>query len=266
MTSSSGWSWGPFWWCRCKPGRVTTRAVRTCIVVIRRLAGVRCIRARKIRVGGARVASLKTGSKRGTNDERGADLYETPYQATRALLASEGLLPKVIWEPACGPGAIARELRLFGHVVMATDLHDYHSKDQDLAGVDFLLPKEMAPAVCTAGNIGIVTNPPYKHAQQFVERALEHASRVYMLLRLAFLESVRRNGILDGGHLARVWVFRDRLPMMHRAGWEGPKASSAMAFAWFVWDTRHQGPPTLHRVSWRDYDEDRRDVVSDAAA
>ena len=51
--------------------------------------------------------------------------------------------------------------------------------------------------------------------------------RVVMLLRLAFLESKRRSGILDGGQLARVHVFRNRLPMMHRAGWAGPKASSA---------------------------------------
>ena len=30
--------------------------------------------------------------------------------------------------------------------------------------------------------------------------------------------------------------------MMHRAGWSGPVARSAMAFAWFVWDRDHHGP------------------------
>ena len=63
--------------------------------------------------------------------------------------------------------------------------------------------------------------------------------RVIMLLRLAFLESERRTDILDGGRLARVYVFRNRLPMMHRAGWQGRCAASAIAFAWFVWDTAH---------------------------
>jgi hypothetical protein len=57
-----------------------------------------------------------------------------------------------------------------------------------------------------------------------------------MLLRLAFLESERRSAILESGWLTRVHVFRKRLPMMHRVGWNGPRASSALAFAWFCWD------------------------------
>jgi hypothetical protein len=69
-----------------------------------------------------------------------------------------------------------------------------------------------------------------------------------MLLRLAFLESEKRSDILDGGKLARVHVFKRRLPMMHRADWAGPKASSSIAFAWFVWDREHSGPATLDRI------------------
>jgi hypothetical protein len=38
--------------------------------------------------------------------------------------------------------------------------------------------------------------------------------------------------------------------MMHRAGWEGRKSNSGMAFAWFVWDRNHTGPTELHRISW----------------
>ena len=71
-----------------------------------------------------------------------------------------------------------------------------------------------------------------------------------MLLRLAFLESERRTSILDGGKLARVHVFRNRLPMMHRAGWQGPRASSSTPFAWLVWDAEHHGPTALHKISW----------------
>jgi hypothetical protein len=44
-------------------------------------------------------------------------------------------------------------------------------------------------------------------------------------------------------------VFRNRIPMMHRDGWAGPRASSAMPFAWFVWDRDHRGPPTISRLS-----------------
>jgi hypothetical protein len=178
--------------------------------------------------------------------ERNDDLYETPPEAVRALLAVEQIPAGAIWEPACGPGAIVRVLREAGHRVYATDLVDYDSPDQDTARVDFLI-EQQAPDF----HIGsIITNPPYKLASHFVRHALLLAPRVIMLLRLAFLESDRRSSILDGGQLARVHVFRNRLPMMHRAGWDGLQASSSIAFAWFVWDRLHSGPTQLDRISW----------------
>jgi hypothetical protein len=83
-----------------------------------------------------------------------------------------------------------------------------------------------------------------------VAHALDLCPHVVMLLRLAFLESERRTGILEGRGLARVHVFRKRLPMMHRDEWQGRKANSGMAFGWFVWNREHNGPATIHRISW----------------
>lgn len=176
--------------------------------------------------------------------ERGVDLYETPREAVDALLRVERL-PYRIWEPACGPGAIARVLRAAGHVVTATDLVDYQSPDMDFAGRDFLMERS-APTDVEC----IVTNPPFKLAEEFVAHALELCPRVIMLLRLAFLESERRSRILDTGNLVRVLAFRKRLPMMHRAGWEGRKANSGMAFAWFIFMRDYHGPIELRRISW----------------
>lgn len=178
--------------------------------------------------------------------DRKDDLYETPPEAVRALLAVETIPKGAIWEPACGPGSIVRELKNAGHRVYATDLVDYEMSDQDAARIDFLM-EQQAPGF----HIGsIVTNPPYKLAGQFVRHALVMCPRVIMLLRLAFLESERRSAILDNGWLARVHVFRNRLPRMHRDGYEGPKSSSSIAFAWFVWDREHSGPAQLNRISW----------------
>jgi hypothetical protein len=71
--------------------------------------------------------------------ERGLDhLYETSPVAVQALLRAEPL-PTHIWEPASGPGAIARVLRAAGHQVLATDVVDYKSPDQDhAAGISSL--------------------------------------------------------------------------------------------------------------------------------
>jgi hypothetical protein len=134
-------------------------------------------------------------------------------------------------------------LRQAGHRVHATDLVD-HGCPASESGIDFLL-EQRAPG----GIEAIVTNPPYKLADQFVAHALRLVPRVVMLLRLAFLESERRSSILDAGNLARVYVFKNRLPMMHRHGWAGPRATSSIPFAWFCWDRNHVGPAIVDRVS-----------------
>ena len=126
--------------------------------------------------------------------ERKADLYETPVVAVAALLRHEQL-PHRIWEPACGRGAIVKVLRAAGHEVVATDLVDYGIPitAPGYYRVDFLIERH-APE----GTQAIVTNPPFKLAEEFVEHALDLCPRVVMLLRLAFLESDRRTGILEG--------------------------------------------------------------------
>ena len=176
------------------------------------------------------------------HSERGCDLYETPGAATLALLRVEPL-PGTIWEPACGPGAIVRVLRDAGRRLIATDLIDYRSPDP---GRDFLLERRAPDGIEM-----IVTNPPFKLAAQFAAHALSLCPRVAMLLRLTFLESTRRNAILDGGQLARVHIFRNRLPMMHRDGWAGNRVSNPTAFAWFVWERGYTGKPEINRISWK---------------
>ena len=185
------------------------------------------------------------GQGRATNADRGMDAYDTPEVAVRALLRAERL-PLRIWEPACGTGNIVTILRDAGHEVMATDLND-RGCHGSLPRVDFLLPCQLE---CDA----IVTNPPFMLAEQFVSTALERAPLVIMLLRLAFYESARRTDILENAGLARIHAFAKRLPMMHRAGWEGRKANSGMAFAWFVWERGYGGPTQIDRLHWDKYD------------
>ena len=170
------------------------------------------------------------------------DFYATPSEAVLALLRAE-TIPKYIWEPACGDGAIVILLRHAGHDVFASDLVDRGCPNSQ-SRIDFLMERD------ARHYDAIITNPPYALAKQFVAHALELAPKVIMLLRLAFLEGVGRSSILDGGKLARVHVFRNRLPMMHRDGWAGKRSSSSIAFAWFVWDRGHKGPTELHRITW----------------
>src|SRR5215472_15110365 len=181
------------------------------------------------------------GNSRHRLADRKDDLYETPACAVEALLRVEHL-PCGIWEPACGRGAIASVLIARGHKVCSSDLVAY---GKGYAGVDFLMETKMP-----VGTEAIVTNPPFKLSREFVRHALTLCPKVYTLHRLAFYESERRSDILDTGYLRRIYCFRKRLPMMHRDGWAGPRASSSVAFAWFVWDRANPGPTQLRRISW----------------
>ena len=122
--------------------------------------------------------------------DRKDDLYETPDVAVEALLRVEKL-PHHIWEPACGRGRITNILRAHGHTVWATDLNNYGCPNSE-SRIDFLM--EHQPRFDVEA---IVTNPPFKLAEQFVEHALFHCPRVIMLLRFAFYESARRSHILE---------------------------------------------------------------------
>lgn len=194
---------------------------------------------------------------RHTLAERGNDLYQTPPEATRALIAHERL-PLTIWEASCGRGAIVNVLRAAGHEVLATDKHDYGWDGQDASGMDFLDQYEMP----MQGVDCIVQNPPFSMAALFVKRSIELCPLVYMLLPLRFLEAGNekteagraRLFCLDQGHLARVLVFRERLPMMHRDGWDGPKSTSTTAFGWFCFSWAHRGPAQIYRISWQGED------------
>jgi hypothetical protein len=154
-------------------------------------------------------------------------------------------LPRYIWDPCCGTGTIVTELRATGREVIGTDLVDYGIPitPPGYYRVDFLLEWQ-APDRCE----GIIANPPYKLAAEFARHAIELVPVTAMLLRLAFLESVSRSDILDGGQLARVLVFKKRLPMMHRRNWTGKRASNSIPFAWFIWRRDWCGNPQIKRI------------------
>lgn len=185
-------------------------------------------------------------------NERGNDLYESPPAAIETLLRVE-TLPKIVWEPCCGPGVLVRHMRAAGITVVASDLVDYGDRrcPDSEAGVDFFTV-ERAPQ----GVRWIVTNPPYMHADRFIRHALTLVDTVVVLLRLVALEGAKRSDIIDG-HCSRVWLGRERLPAMHRDGWEGRKLSNSGApFGWFVFEREPARPGVIEvrRMSWREQD------------
>lgn len=159
------------------------------------------------------------------------DLYQTPSWVTEALLPF--LPPRMaIWEPAAGEGKMADVLKAGGHIVHRSDISD---------GDDFL----MYPTTGLHGVNAIVTNPPYSHATEFIERALDLMKpadgMVAMLLRSDFDAAKGRKHLF-----AECSAFSMRLTLTRRIRWlEGSTGSPSENHAWFLWDHTHGGPATI---------------------
>lgn len=165
------------------------------------------------------------------------DNYPTPDIATLSLLEREKF-DGVVWEPACGSGNIARH---FPNCI-ASDVR--HNDIYGEKGVDFL--KEIRKVN------HIVTNPPYRLAQQFVEHALSCVdSKVAMLCKLAFLEGKARYSLFNQHPIKTVYVFSKRLPLTKEG--DNRKQSSMIPFAWFVWEKGYAGKTTIEWILAGDY-------------
>jgi hypothetical protein len=175
--------------------------------------------------------------------ERGLDAYFTPSEAIHALMGFESL-PRRIFDVCCGNGAILNPLEAAGHYISGTDIKDYGWPGTVIA--DFLAgPRDLR-------GIAVVSNPPYRRAQEFIQKVIDGQSPYHAwLLRLNFLESMRRKPFFESHPPSRIWISSRRLPMMHLLGWAGPKAPSNHCFAWFVWDSSPLKMQVRH-FDWRD--------------
>jgi len=116
----------------------------------------------------------------------------------------------------------------FGNV-QASDAYDY-----GYAPVrDYLATPYEAKAVDW-----VITNPPFRLAEQFVLRSLDVSRHgVAMLVRTVFLESVGRYNRLFSQCPPSIFArFVERVPMVK--GRLDQKATTATGYAWLVWDHR----------------------------
>ena len=176
------------------------------------------------------------------------EFYPTPPEATRALLSVEPF-DGSIWEPACGDGAIARELLRSGHSVVATDLHDYGF---GLPGIDFLQETK-------ARAKHIVTNPPYGSglADSFVEHALRLAAEtgglVAMLLNLASLCHQFRTPWWKQHAPTRIYAIDSIVCWPTDRHGPAPEYFKRHRYCWAVWKPGHQGPPAFWWLASADF-------------
>lgn len=174
------------------------------------------------------------------------DYYATEPKAVEELLRVESFCHQ-IWEPACGEGHMSQVLIDNGYSVRSTDIVDRGYRFQ--GGVENFL-------LSTAKNIkcDIITNPPYRFAKEFVEKALDtvaEGQKVAMFLKLTFLESQKRGELLDTHPPKRIYVARKRLQCARNGDFNTYKkgVGAAICYAWFVWEKGFKGKPTIDYIN-----------------
>lgn len=172
------------------------------------------------------------------------DYYATDPLAAKLLLMNESFSENV-WECASGENHLANVFKECGYKVRTSDIVKRTPTTEVL---DFLSNS------VEHWDGDIITNPPYAHCQEFVQKALSIISeghKVAMFLRLQFLEGLCRYKLFKENPPKVVYVSSKRI----RCGKEGDfdsSMSSITAYAWFVWEKGYKGDPT---IKWINHEE-----------
>lgn len=153
-----------------------------------------------------------------------------------------------IWEPACGKGHLSKALARCGYEVKSTDIVDYGYGD-DI--VDFL--------TCNDKWYGdIVTNPPFKLANQFVEHAmtlLKKGGKAVFFLKIQFLETKKRQELFKKCGLKYVLVNSERVCCAMNGDFDkyfkqknGHYTGGTQLYAWFVFEKGYSGETILRWI------------------
>lgn len=161
-------------------------------------------------------------ANRSSDKRKKSDFYETPEECTVALIEFLGLdKDKVIWEPACGCGAITNVLKDHGYKVISTDINDYGSQDELL---DFLSSE-------TKECDWIITNPPFSLSEQFIKKCISIKKPFALLLKSQYWHSKKRLKLFEE------CIPKYVLPLTFRPDFEFGKrgGSPTMECIWTVW-------------------------------
>ncbi len=172
------------------------------------------------------------------------DWYRTPPEALDALF---NVLPPEwrdlghIWENACGDGVLVDRLIELGYSVYGSDIADRSNGRFDQ--IDFLNDDISGMYFDT-----ILTNPPYRYVNDWIDRSIRHADTVIILSKLQLLESEKRylrfkneNGSLKW-NLKAIFPFSKRLTLWRsHIDHSKRKGSGTIPYAWFIFDKNHSG-------------------------
>lgn len=168
-----------------------------------------------------------------------ADFYATPLNVIENFLSHHQLREGVILEPSAGNGNFVNVIRNNGYndLIVANELRveELDNLQQSGANIitnfDYLSDDFDIPNVHNEEVKTVIGNPPFSLAKEFLETTFKRFpnAEVIMLLRLAFLESKKRNSFWQEYPVNKLYVLSER-PSFTGHG------TDATAYAFFVWD------------------------------
>ena len=186
----------------------------------------------------------------GGNPENGRvedDYYATNPEAVKMLLTKYTFDAHTILEPCIGGGHIANAI------------NDFYTTKREITGMD--LVDRGYPGTIVADFLtyktdkkyeGIITNPPYSLAKDFVENGmelLEVDGQMAMFLKIQFLEGAKRKELFDKYPPKYIYVFRNRMATWNSGLEKDPKTgkrwATTMCHAWFVWEKGSTSEPVV---------------------
>ena len=185
-------------------------------------------------------------SNHSLKERQNEDYYATDPKALEIFLdkiKKDGIeLHKKIWECACGEGHLSKVLETRGVNVWSTDLIN---RGYGEGNVNFLT---CLPAGKWNGDI--LTNPPYKYAKEFVEKALEiteDSCYTIMFLKIQFLEGQARLKLFKKYPPKYVYVNSARQLCAMNGEFEKYTAT-AVCYCWYIWQKGFTGEPTVRWI------------------
>lgn len=171
-------------------------------------------------------------------DRQNEDYYATDPHAAELLLEIEDLDKNVpIWECSSGENHLANVFKEHGYEVRTSDIV---KRTETTEILDFLSDG----VYDWDGNI--ITNPPYKLASQFVEKAMNiihKGNKCIMFLKLQFMEGKQRRKLFEKYPPKTIWVSSSRIMCAKNGKFDEMIAGggSAVAYAFYVWEKGYKG-------------------------
>lgn len=170
------------------------------------------------------------------------DFYATDPKSVKDLIDAhfDDYNDASVWEPAAGMGHISNSIEPHFANVYSSDLIDRGCGYDTFDFLGYRGDKKVD---------WVITNPPFKHAQEFIEKSLDVANiGVAMFLKIQFLEGKKRKELFKNTPLKHVYVFSARQTIFtggEEFDEKGKRRANTMCFAWFVWEKGYEGRPMI---------------------